>query len=318
MRILVTGCYGFIPSTLIKMILDTTEHSVVGFGRCSDQKNLKRLDADSLSSRLRLVHGDLTDGVAVSGLLEGVDVVIHAAAKTYVDHSILDPEPFIQSNIVGTYRLLEQARIYKPKLWIQVSTDEVYGQILSGSYAENAPLNPRNPYASTKAAGDLLALSYFTTYGLPVIVTRTENNCGAYQHPQKVFPVFVRKALAGEPLPVYGDGKHTRMWLHVSDHCRALLALMDRGEPGNIYHVAGEQELETLELARWILKLCNRPDDMIQFIPDEKIRPGHDRRYSLDSSKIRGNPVLWKPEHGLTDTIESTAQWYIDNQWWFV
>ena len=315
MKVLVTGCYGFIPSYLIKELLDA-EYQVVGFGRCTDQRNLARLHSVKNHPNLRIVHGDLNGDI--SGLLEGCDVVVHAAAKTFVDHSILDPEPFIQSNIIGTYRMLEQARMYQPRLYIQVSTDEVYGQILTGSYKEDAPLNPRNPYASAKAASDLLALSYFTTYKLPVIVTRTENNCGPYQHPQKAFPVFVKKALAGESIPVYGDGGHSRMWLYVADHCGAIMNLITDGIPGNIYHVAGEQELTNLQLARWVLKLCGKADTQITFIPDEKIRPGHDRRYSLSSEKIRSAPVNWKPQYDLEKTITETVNWYKDNPWWLV
>ena len=312
-RVLVTGIYGFIPSRLAAMLLDA-EYSVVGFGRCSDQRNLRRIDAIKDNPSLRLVHGDLTGDI--SGLVEGCDVIVHAAAKTFVDHSILSPEPFIQSNIVGTYKLLEQARMYGPKRYIQVSTDEVYGQILEGSYREDAPLGPRNPYASTKAAGDLLALSYFTSYGLPVIVTRTENNAGPYQHPQKAFPTFVRKALANEPIPIYGDGKHSRMWMYVDDHCQAIIDLIERGVPGNIYHVAGEQELQNLDLAKQILAILGKPDGMIEFVPDNKIRPGHDRRYALDSTKIRSSPVSWKPKYGIARTISETVEWYRNNQWW--
>ncbi len=316
MKILVTGCLGFIGSHFVKQTL--TEHPEVqvrGFSRNSSQKDHLRLDGFKNNHNLELIYGSLTDDI--SGLLEGIDVVVNFAAKTFVDHSIKDPAPFIQSNIFGTYNLLEQARQYRPKLFVQVSTDEVYGAILEGAYKEDAPLNPTNPYSSSKAAADMLVVSYGNTYKLPYIITRTENNYGSFQHIQKVFPAFVKKALAGEPLPVYGDGKHRRMWLRVEDHCSAIWHLIqcDYGNGASgIYHVAGEQELENLELAQMILHFLNCPTDQIQFIDDYNIRPGHDRRYALDVTKLRG--MGWKPKYDLLDGIEETVKWYKDNQWW--
>lgn len=309
MRVLITGIYGFIASQFARQFYRDFE--IVGFGRDTNPKHRKRVEG----LPIRLVHGDLNNPNDVSGILEDIDVVIHAAAKTFVDHSILDPLPFIQSNIIGTYNLLEQARKYKPKLFINVSTDEVYGAILEGAYKEDARLNPTNPYSSTKAAADMLALAYFNTYKLPVIITRTENNYGPYQHPQKVMPKFIAKALRGEKLPVYGDGKHVRMWLHVSDHCSALKFLAEKGKAGEIYHIAGEQELENVELARRILRLLNKPEDQIEFIDDFNIRPGHDRRYALDTSKLRS--LGWHPEVSLEKGLKQTVEWYRNNQWWF-
>ena len=199
---------------------------------------------------------------------------------------------------------------------MQVSTDEVYGEMLEGGYKEDARLNPTNPYSSTKAAADMLCLSYWNTYKLPLIITRTENNYGPWQHPQKALPVFVHKALHDEKLPVYGDGKHRRMWLHVEDHCQAILHLLNNGKPGEIYHIAGEEELENVELARRILDILGKPHSLIEFVSDYNIRPGHDRRYALNVEKLRATG--WKPVHKLEDGLEKTVRWYKEHPEWCV
>lgn len=323
MKILVTGAFGFIASHFIKQTLEKyPDVAVRGFGRLSSNRGMGRIDAVVGEPRFEMLMGDL-DG-DISGLLEGVDVVVNFAAKTFVDHSIKDPAPFVRSNILGTYNLLEQARKYKPALFVQISTDEVYGAILEGAYKENAPLNPTNPYSSTKAAADMLVVSYGNTYAMPYIITRTENNYGSFQHPQKVFPVFVKKALAGEALPVYGDGRHKRMWLRVEDHCAAIWYLINtffvprEGQlpPQGIYHVAGEQELENLELARLILKYLDLPEDQIEFVEDHNIRPGHDRRYALDVSKLKA--LGWAPRYSLDSGIKEVVHWYRDHLAWLI
>jgi dTDP-glucose 4,6-dehydratase len=317
MRVLVTGVYGFIGSQFAKLAIDKG-WEVVGFARNTDQKNILRIKDIEDNENFKLVLGDLTGDI--SGLVENIDAVVNFAAKTFVDHSIRDPKPFVYSNLVGTYNLLEQSRLYKAPLYFQISTDEVYGAILKGSYKEDARLNPTNPYSATKAAADVLAISYYNTYGLPVLITRTENNYGPMQHPQKVLPVFVKKALADEELPVYGDGKHRRMWLHVEDHCEAVAFLIERFfegkvKAGEIFHVAGEQELENLELAKIVLKTLGKPVDRIKFIDDMNIRPGHDRRYALDTTKLRN--VGWEPKISLDEGLKTTVNWYKDNKWWF-
>lgn len=317
MKILVTGVYGFVGSYLIKELIKNKQNRVVGFGRNTSQKNKARIERDLKTAsheNLEIVHGDLCDDI--SELCEGVDVVIHTAAKTFVDHSIRTPMPFIQSNLVGTYNLLESARVNKVKRYIQVSTDEVYGAILEGAHTEKSPLNPSNPYAAAKAAADCLVQSYVKTYGLNAVITRTENNCGPFQHAQKVIPAFVKKALNGEKLSIYGDGKHKRMWIHVSDHAKALMFLIDHGDPGEIFNVAGSQELENIQLAEWVLSRLGVPFNMIEHIDDSVIRPGHDRRYAIDSSKIR--KLGWEPEMDLEKTLDSTIDWYINNQWWCI
>jgi dTDP-glucose 4,6-dehydratase len=314
-RVLVTGAFGFIGSYLTKMILSETDWSVIGTGRNTNQRNMQRLEGYEKHPRLTIIYKDLALD-DISELFREVDFVFHTAAKTFVDHSIIAPYPFIESNIVGTYKMLEEARKSKTlKRYFQISTDEVYGAILDGAYREDSRLNPTNPYAATKAAGDMLVVSYNNTYGLDTIITRTENNYGPFQNPEKAIPTFVRKALADQPLPVYGDGKHRRMWLHVSDHCRALLHLAKHGKSGEIYHIAGEQELENLELAKTILRILSKPEDMIQLVPDYNIRPGHDRRYALNVQKLRATG--WVPRFTLDTGLRDAVDWYVENKWWF-
>lgn len=317
-KFLVTGVLGFIGSYFAKYTLQNLAEypdvTIVGVARNTNQKHLARVKAILGDSRFRLYYTDFAKQ-DLSEVFEGIDYVFHFGAKTFVDHSIRKPQPFIESNVVGTYQILEEARHSNIKMHFQVSTDEVYGSILKGAYKEDAPLNPTNPYSATKAAADMLAISYFNTYKLPVIITRTENNYGPFQHPQKVMPVFVRKALANEPLPVYGDGKHSRMWLHVEDHCRALLHLVKHGEAGEIYHIAGHQELQNLELAKRVLAILGKPESLIAFVPDRNVRPGHDRRYALNVEKLRATG--WVPKYSLEQGLKETVEWYKDNGWWF-
>jgi dTDP-glucose 4,6-dehydratase len=312
MKILVTGAYGFIGSFLIKKLLLETDYEVVGFGRDTSQKNKLRIK-DVKSSKFSLIKGDLCGDI--SELCEGVDVVIHTAAKTFVDHSIRTAMPFIQSNLIGTYNLLESARQNKVKRYIQVSTDEVYGSILEGAHTEESPLHPSNPYSAAKAAADCLVQSYVKTYNLNAVITRTENNCGPFQHPQKAIPVFVKKALEDKNIPLYGDGKHKRMWMHVSDHCEALMLLIDKGDAGEIYNISGSQELENVELSKIILNRLGKSETLIEYIPDDIIRPGHDRRYAIDSTKLRN--LGWSPKMDLEKTIAYTVDWFRDNKWWY-
>lgn len=309
-KILVTGALGFIGSHFIRYTLENFKDIlIVGFSRLSSQKNLLRVK--DIRGKFTLTYGDIAEDI--SGLLENIDIVFNFAAKTFVDHSIKDPAPFIRSNIIGTYNLLEQARLYKTPLFVQISTDEVYGSILEGAYTEEARLNPTNPYSSSKAAADMLVISYGNTYKLPYIITRTENNFGSFQHPQKVFPTFVKKALNGENLPVYGDGKHKRMWIRVEDHCSAIWHLVNNNARG-IYHIAGEQELENIELAKRILRILNLSEDRIEFVPDYNIRPGHDRRYALDVTKLKS--LGWQPKYNLEIGIKEVVNWYAENKWW--
>ncbi len=317
-KILVTGFMGFIGSHFVKNMLNNTDWDIVGINRNSNQKNLRRLEDVLDNQRIQLIYGDITEHDDISGLCEDIDYVVNFAAKTFVDYSIRDPKPFIESNILGTFNLLEEIRRYKStiKRYIQVSTDEVYGAILQGSYKEDARLNPTNPYSASKAGADMLCISYFNTYNLPIVITRTENNYGPFQHPQKALPKFVKCAINDQPLPIYGDGEHRRMWLHVRDHCNAIKHLLtsDKAKNGEIYHVAGEQELTNNQLAHKILKILGKPLDMIKYIDDYNIRPGHDRRYALNTEKLKATG--WKPDWSLDAGLKETVEWYKNNQWW--
>lgn len=327
MRVLVTGVYGFIGSYFCKWLLSLDpDVRVVGFGRNSAQSDVKRLGKPN--PRLQLVHGNLCD---VSGLCEHVDVVVNFAAKTFVDHSLKDRWPFVVSNVLGADALMEDATRYDVKRFVQVSTDEVYGQILEGSYKEDATLQPRNPYSWSKACADLAAIQRHRTYGFPVIVTRTENNFGPWQHRQKALPTFVRAALTDEPIPVYGDGLHVRCWLHVEEHCRAIWHLLQQSmdlefrkdylvatgqEPylGEVYHVAGEQEMTNIDLARFVLRTLGKSEDCVHYVPDTDIRPGHDRRYALDCSKLRATGFEVKQD--LETRLKESVLWYAEHQEW--
>lgn len=319
MKILVTGCFGFIASTFIKYTLQNKKDvTIVGFGRNTNQRNKHRLTGIGEMGNVSIVYGDMEREQDLSEILEGIDVIFNFSAKTFVDHSVRDPEPFVRSNIIGTYNLLEAIRRQKAtdgkdRLLCQISTDEVYGGILEGEYKENAMMNPTNPYASSKACGDMMCVAYNNTYKIPLLITRTENNYGHYQHPQKVMPAFVKKALHNEKLPVYGDGKQKRMWLRAEDHCSALWLLVDKDARG-IYHIAGGQELENIELAKIILKTLNKPETLIEYIDDSKIRPFHDRRYALNTDKLKS--LGWSPSWNMEDGIKDAVKWFRDNSYW--
>lgn len=327
MHVLVTGGRGFIASSLVrawakdKFDDKTNITHLTVFARNTNDWTRTRLEDIHVrgmleSGRLRIVYGDLNSDI--SGLCEGCDAVLHLAAKTFVDHSIKDPMPFVETNVVGTMRLLEEANRQKVKAFIHISTDEVYGQILEGAYTEDAAINPRNPYAASKAGADALTISYHHTYShMWTAVTRTENNYGPYQHPQKAIPVFVSKALNNHPIPVYGDGKHVRQWLHVDDHVQALLFMLNNWQSmpgGEVWHVAGNQELTNIDLATKICNILGVPDTLIKLIDDMGIRPGHDRRYALNCDKLK--KYGWEPKIDLDSGLRNTVDWYKNHRTW--
>lgn len=312
MRVLCTGVLGFIGSHFARYMIKQN-FQVIGVNRLGDTKNLSRIQDLQANANFKLVYADLTGDI--SGILEDVDVVVNFAAKTHVDHSIVDPEPFIRSNILGTYKLIEQARKYKIKKYIQISTDEVYGSIMKGYADEKSPLNPTNPYSACKASADMLVNSYVHTFKLPAVVVRCENNYGIYQHPQKAVPTFIRKALKNENLPIYGDGKHRRMWLYVEDFCSAIQYAIDHGKIGEVYNVGAKNEIENIYLARKILNILHKPHDLLQLIPEYDIRPGHDRRYAIETKKLED--LGWKSKFDFDKTLENVVNWYKENQWWF-
>lgn len=284
MRILITGHCGFIGSNFHRFI---KRHY-------TDIITFDKLDGQDLV-------GD------ISGLLEGVDIVVNFAAKTFVDHSIKDPSCFVRNNIIGTFNLLEEARRYPVKKFIHISTDEVYGSIEHGRHTEEDTLNPGNPYSATKASADMLCLSYFNTYGIPIIILRPENNYGFNQHKQKLIPCLIDRVINNRPIVLYGDGKHRRMWLRVEDFCSAILKIINDGKIGEIYNVGSEQETENIYIVKKVLEALGKPNYPIEYVPDNIARPGHDRRYAMSIDKLKS--LGWKPEYTI-DSINEVIEWY--------
>lgn len=311
MVIVVTGVTGFIGSHMARHFL-ARGHHVRGIGKRLTTRGQQRVSDLRDFRTFELLIQDLSQDA--SAVCERAEAVVHLAACTYVDHSILDPGAFVTANVLGSHRLLEDARRYRPRAFVQVSTDEVYGPIAEGAFAEDATLRPSNPYAATKAAADVLGHSYWKTFGLPVLVVRTTNNYGTWQHPQKAIPTFVREALRDNPLPIYGDGRHRRCWLAVEDFCCAIDLLVQRGQPGHVYHAGGADEIENRELGTKILALLRKPAEAIRFVPDHDIRPGHDRRYALKSGSLES--IGWSRSHRLKDQLRVVVEWYKDNPAW--
>jgi dTDP-glucose 4,6-dehydratase len=312
-RLLITGAAGFIGSNLVRYQLREYPEVEITLLDKLTYAGRRETMADLLADqRVSFVQGDIADQKLVDELVARHDAVLNVAAETHVDRSIMDPGPFVHSNVVGTYTLLQAAKEHKLQRYVQVSTDEVYGSVASGSTREGDPLDPRNPYAATKAGAELLARSYFTTYGLPVLITRGANNYGPFQFPEKAIPVFTTNAIDGEPIPLYGDGRQERHWLHVMDHCAGIDTVLRRGAPGEIYNVGTEDHRPNIYVAETILAALDRPRDLIRFVSD---RPGHDLRYSLDSSKLRS--LGWRPARVFEEGLEETVRWYEQHQdWW--
>ncbi|HOK45528.1 MAG TPA: dTDP-glucose 4,6-dehydratase [Bryobacteraceae bacterium] len=316
MRLLVTGGAGFIGSAFIRLVLGTNPSvSILNLDKLTYAGNLENLECVAGNPRYRFVRGDICDTALVNRVLEEwpVDAIVHFAAESHVDRSILSPEPVFETNLRGTFTLLEAARRRRVQRFLHVSTDEVYGSIPEPYAAdESYPLRPASPYSASKAGSDLLALSYFTTYRLPVVVTRASNNYGPYQFPEKLIPLMISNALEGKPLPVYGDGMNVRDWLYVDDHCRAILAALEKGREGEVYNIGGNCSLPNIEVVRKILKATGRGEDLIRFVTD---RPGHDRRYALSSEKIM-RETGWSPQVAFENGIQQTIAWYQENAGW--
>jgi dTDP-glucose 4,6-dehydratase len=312
-KLLVTGGAGFIGSNFIRHVLRAhPDDRVVNLDKLTYGGNPANLADLAGDARYAFVEGDICDAKLVRDVAAGVDAVVSFAACTHVDRSLMEPEEFVRTNVFGVFTLLEAARELRVPRFVQISTDEVYGSIPEGSSVETDPVVPRNPYSASKAGGDLLALSYFHTHKLPVIVTRSSNNFGPYQFPEKVIPLFVTNALEDRPVPLYGDGRNVRDWLYVLDNCEALDVVLRRGVDGEIYNVGGGNEVENIALTREILRLTGKPESLIQPVTD---RPGHDRRYSLDCAKIRR--LGWAPRHGFADALAATVEWYRTHpEWW--
>ena len=313
MKILVTGGAGFIGSNFVRHVLTAhPDDAVINFDKLTYAGNLENLRDVETDPRYRFVRGDIGDRAQVLEAMEGVDAVVHFAAETHVDRSNAGAAEFLSTNVTGTFTLLEAARELKVARFVAIGTDEVYGSIAKGAARELDPLNPSNPYSASKAAADLLARAYWTTHRLPVIVTRSSNNFGPYQYPEKVIPLFITNAIEDKPLPLYGDGKNVRDWLYVLDNCAAIDLVLRKGKEGEIYNIGGSHEVENIVLTRQVLHLVGKPETLITPVVD---RPGHDRRYALDSGKAHG--LGWKPTHTFSKALEATVNWYKNHEaWW--
>ncbi len=316
MKLLVTGGAGFIGSNFILYILgERKDYELVNFDALTYAGNLANLKGVEKNPKYSFVKGDIADGAAVQSVIkDGIDVVINFAAESHVDRSIMDPNTFIRTNVLGTNVLLSAARENDVKLFIQISTDEVYGSLgPEGLFTEEFPLDPTSPYSASKTSADLLALAYHKTYGLPVIVTRCSNNYGPYQFPEKLIPLFITNAMEDKPLPVYGDGMNVRDWIHTLDHSRAVETVMNKGVPGEVYNIGGNNERTNIEITERILKALDKPKSLIRFVKD---RPGHDRRYAIDSTKIMSE-LGWRPDYDFEKAMDETVSWYRENRaWW--
>ena len=314
-KILVTGGCGFIGSNFVlHMIRSRDNVSVVNLDKLTYAGNLENLAEIEGEERHTFVRGDICDESLVDRLMsEGIEAVINFAAETHVDRSIKDASPFVQTNVLGTQTLLTAALKHGVKRFVHVGTDEVYGSLgPTGTFTEDSPLRPNNPYSASKAGADLLVRAFLKTHGMGTVITRCTNNYGPFQFPEKAIPVFIGNALEDKAIPVYGDGMHVRDWLFVGDHCRAIEAVMEKGRAGEVYNVGGSNELPNLSLAKLILKELGKPESLIRFVKD---RPGHDRRYALDSSKLQ-DEMGWSPLLSLSEGIPQTVRWYLDNQDW--
>ena len=314
MKVLVTGGAGFVGSNFIHFLLTARPRwSVVNYDKLSYAGNLANLASVMKHPRHTFVRGDVCDAVAVSAAMRGCAAVVHFAAESHVDRSIYEPAPVVHTNLTGTFHLLQAARELKVDRFLHVSTDEVYGDLEpSGTAAEDSPLRPSSPYSASKAGSDLLVLSFVRTYALPALITRSSNNYGPYQFPEKFLPLMITNALAGEALPIYGDGRQQRNWLHVEDNCRGILAVLEDGRPGSVYNIGGHDVEDNLAMARRILRLLDKPDALLRHVAD---RPGHDRRYALDSSKLR-TETGWSPQIPLDEGLERTVAWYREHPGW--
>ena len=316
-RLLVTGGMGFIGSNFILyMLARHPEIHITNLDALTYAGNPDNLQHIADRAAYRFIRADITDAAAVEQIMEegAFDAIVHFAAESHVDRSIADPESFVRTNVLGTFRLLESARRHPVSRFIHVSTDEVYGTLGStGLFTEDSPLLPNSPYSASKAGSDMLARSYARTYGMPVIITRCSNNYGPRQFPEKLIPTIITQAIQDRPIPVYGDGSHVRDWLYVDDHCAAIDAALKHGQPGEVYNIGGHQERTNLEVVRMVLNELGKPESLIAFVSD---RPGHDLRYAIDPRKTE-RELGWSPSVGLADGMKQTVAWYINNRaWW--
>jgi dTDP-glucose 4,6-dehydratase len=312
-KVLVGGGAGFIGSHFARILLsEMPEAEVVVYDKLTYAGNPENFADLEANERFTFVRGDIADEAALTSALAGCDSIVNFAAETHVDRSIVEPEAFLSTDVIGTFRLMQCARDLGLERVVQVSTDEVYGSIAQGSATEEWPLVPSSPYSASKASGDLVALSFHTTYGTPVCVTRGSNTYGPNQYPEKLIPLFITNALEGKKLPVYGDGQQRRDWLHATDHARGVLTSLLEGAPGEVYNVGGGNERTNLEITMGILSALGAGEELIAHVED---RPGHDRRYSIDSSKLAA--LGWQPRVEFEDGLRDTVEWYRENEGWW-
>ncbi len=316
MKLLVTGGLGFIGSNFVKFVLgsrgDLEVINIDNLSYGSNPENLKNLGG---GAKYRFIEGDISDSELVDKIVADVDVIVNIAAETHVDRSIATPDPFFKSNTLGTYTLLESVRKHSKRDpgFVQVGTDEVYGDLLEDSFSENDVLKPSSPYAASKAAADMFVMAYHRTYGLHTVVTRCTNNFGPYQFPEKLIPKTIIRSILNLKVPLYGTGRQVRDWIYVTDHCHAIDLVIDKGVPGTVYNIAGGNELENVKLVETILEILGKPNTVIEHVED---RPGHDRRYSLDAARLT-KELGWKPRHEFREGLRATVDWYLKNeQWW--
>ncbi len=313
MKLLVTGGLGFIGSNFIQLVLEKyPDYSIINLDKLTYCGNPNNAQEFSQNPRYSFVRGDVCNGPLVNDLISNVDVVVHFAAESHVDNSINEPFIFTKTNMLGTHVLLEAARQKKIKRFIMISTDEVYGSIREGSFKETDGLFPNSPYAASKASADVLSRSYYKTYGLPVIVTRSSNNFGAYQHPEKLIPLFITNLIQGKKVPVYGDGKNIRDWIYVLDNCEGIDFVLHHGKLGEVYNVGGGNEIPNIDITKMLLENFKLDNTFISYVED---RLGHDFRYALDCSKI--NNLGWNPKHDFKTALDSTIEWYKNNDHWW-
>ncbi|WP_025720513.1 dTDP-glucose 4,6-dehydratase [Paenibacillus sp. 1-18] len=316
MKLLVTGGAGFIGSNFVLyMLKQHPDYEIVNIDALTYAGNLENLKSIENHPKHTFVKADITDAQAIDQLMQqGIDVVVNFAAESHVDRSILEPEVFVKTNVLGTQVLLDAAKKYNVTKFVQVSTDEVYGSLgETGLFTEETPLQPNSPYSASKAGGDLLVRAYHETFGLPVNITRCSNNYGPYQFPEKLIPLMISRALSDQQLPVYGDGLNIRDWLYVEDHCSAIDLVIHQGKLGEVYNIGGNNERTNVHIVKTVLEELGKSESLISYVQD---RPGHDRRYGIDPTKTM-NELGWKPEHSFETGIKETIRWYLDNkEWW--
>ncbi len=312
MRLFVTGAAGFIGSNYVRHVLATTDNAITAFDALTYAGNLDNLRSLDHNPRFTFVKGDICDREAVTAAMAGHDAIVHFAAESHVDRSIVDPDAFIRTNCDGTNVLCDIARQFEVERFLHVSTDEVYGSIEEGSFTESDPLDPRSPYSASKAGSDLIARAHHVTHGLPVLITRSSNNFGPYQFPEKIIPLFTTNLLDGRKVPVYGDGLNIRDWCFVTDNCEGIDLVLRKGTVGEIYNIGADNERTNRDLTDAILGLLGHDESMVEYVAD---RLGHDRRYSIDTKKI--HELGWTPRRGFAEALDHTISWYRDNRWWW-